>query len=358
VRREVQSDPRGFFSRHKHGAILDEVQNAPELLSYLQDIIDNDRISGADLGDGGDRGNGRWILTGSQNFALSASVSQSLAGRVGIIQLLPCGWAEVSRFNSPPATLDGALLTGGYPGILDQRISPTHFFAGYVATYIERDLRALTNVVDLATFQRFLELCSGRTAQLLNLSALASDAGITQPTAKAWLSILEASYVAFRLPSYHLNVTSRVVKTPKLHFNDSGLACWLLGIRSADQLRNHPLRGAIFESWAVSEIRKRRFNRGEPAGMYFYRDTHGSEADVLLATGSTPALIEIKAGQTILADTATSLDKVATRYDDARGQAPRYVIYGGEERKAIRNVQFIPWRAVQDVSWEAPSPPA
>ena len=242
------------------GAILDEIQNCPQITSYLQEIIDRDPAPG------------RWILTGSHNLSVMDSTSQSLAGRSAVVHLLPLSRQEVVEFSHHPKSLNETLLTGGYPRILDRKLRPADWLSSYVATYLERDVRSLSNIGDLVTFQRFAQLSAGRISQLLNLSSLAADCGISQPTAKAWASVLEASFIAFRLPSYHGNISKRLIKMPKLHFYDTGLAAWLLGIREVDQLDVHPLRGAIFESWVVSEIIKQRFNRGEANGIYFFRD--------------------------------------------------------------------------------------
>ncbi len=223
VRAFAVADPRAFLAQYPDGAVVDEVQRAPDLPSYLQELIDSDPRPG------------RFILTGSRNLALLRTVSQSLAGRTAVLHLLPLANNEVRRFESHPATLEDALFTGGYPAILDRRIHPSDWLAGYVATYLERDARAVGNITDLEVFQRFVELCAGRTAQLLNYSSLAADCGVSQPTAKAWLNVLEASFLVFRLRPFHANLRKRLVKTPKLHFHDPGLACWLLGIRSAER---------------------------------------------------------------------------------------------------------------------------
>ena len=229
------------------------------MLSYLQGVIDKNPA------------HGHWILSGSQNLSLLESVSQSLAGRTEVHQLLPLTWSEIRRFPQHPASLEEALFGGGYPRIFDQELDPSAWIRSYVATYLERDVRTISNIGDLTTFQRFVELCAGRSAQLLNYSSLANDCGISQPSAKAWFSILEASFIAFHLPAFNANLRKRLVKMPKLYFYDTGLACWLLGIREPQQLRSHPLRGAIFETWVVSEILKHRVNRGETRGLSFYR---------------------------------------------------------------------------------------
>jgi predicted AAA+ superfamily ATPase len=331
-------DPRSFLDQFPEGAVLDEIQRVPHLLSYLQPRIDDDPTPG------------RWVLTGSQNLALLESVSQSLAGRSALLELLPLVRDEVVRFDSFPTTLDEALLTGGYPRILEQRLDPVDWLAAYVATYVERDVRSVSNVGDLVTYQRMLELAAGRTAQLLNYSALASDVGVSQPTAKAWLSVLETTYVVFRLPAFHANLRKRLVKQPRLHFVDSGLACWLLGIRSTDQLRLHPLRGAIFESWVASEILKHRRNAGESVGLSHYRDRHGAEVDLVVDRPAGPVLVEVKAARTV----SPSLYSAAIRVADELSGEHRteiVVVYGGDELQRRERVTLLPWDRIGDLTW-------
>jgi len=338
VRRFALEDPRAFLAQFPDGAVLDEIQRAPELTSYLQPIIDADPAPG------------RWILTGSQHFALLESVSQSLAGRSAVFHLLPLTWQEVCRFDRQPASLDEALLGGGYPRIYDRQLDPAEWLSAYVATYVERDVRQVANVGDLVTFQRFVSLCAGRTAQLLNFSNLAADAGVAQPTAKAWLSILEASFIAFRLPAWSGNLRKRLVKMPKLHFYDSGLACWLLGIRDAAQLRSHPLRGAIFESWAVAEIAKHRANAGENAGLYFYRDRNGVEADLLVEGAGGLVVVEVKAGETVTTDLLSPARRIAGVLGARVTGLPR-IVYGGDARQDRGDCRLLPWNAIPPADW-------
>jgi hypothetical protein len=338
VRRFALEDPRAFLAQFPDGAVLDEIQRAPELTSYLQPIIDADPAPG------------RWILTGSQHFALLESVSQSLAGRSAVFHLLPLTWQEVCRFDRQPASLDEALLGGGYPRIYDRQLDPAEWLSAYVATYVERDVRQVANVGDLVTFQRFVSLCAGRTAQLLNFSNLAADAGVAQPTAKAWLSILEASFIAFRLPAWSGNLRKRLVKMPKLHFYDSGLACWLLGIRDAAQLRSHPLRGAIFESWAVAEIAKHRANAGENAGLYFYRDRNGVEADLLVEGAGGLVVVEVKAGETVTTDLLSPARRIAGVLGARVAGLPR-IVYGGDARQDRGDCRLLPWNAIPPADW-------
>ena len=256
----VASDPRGFLADHPDGAVIDEFQRVPELASSLQVAIDEDPRPG------------RWILSGSQNLAVARTVSQSLAGRTDVLTLLPLSRREVRRFADPPATLDEALLHGGYPRIVDRGLTPHEWFRGSVATSVKRDVRQITQIGDLETFKRFLALCAGRTSQLLNLSSLAADVGVSQPTARSWLSVLEATFIVHLLPAWHANVRKRLVKRPRLHFVDTALACWLLGISETDQLRMHPLRGPLFETWMVTEALEHRLNTGLPGGPAHYRD--------------------------------------------------------------------------------------
>ena len=338
IRRFAMQDPRGFLRQFKGGAILDEIQRCPELPSYLQVMVDEDRTKG------------KWILTGSQNLTLLESISQSLAGRTAVLHLLPLSYNEVQRFEQYDTDLNEVIVTGGYPAILDQEVSPSDWHSSYVATYIERDIRNISKITDLAVFQRFVELCAGRTGQLLNLSSLAVDAGVSQPTAKAWINVLETSFIIFRLPPFFGNLRKRIVKMPKLFFYDSGLVCWLLGIRSAEQLISHPLRGAIFETWAISEILKHRANKGVQAGTFFYRDSHGQEIDLVIDNGVQFTLIEAKAGQTISEDTL----KTSLKYGNVLGRtkpAKTIVVYGGEKLNTVDDIMFLPWDKISEQAW-------
>lgn len=318
--------------------MLDEVQRVPDLLSHLQGIIDADPVPG------------RWILCGSQNLSLIESVSQSLAGRTAVHHLLPLSWDETRRFPKYPAGLDEALFTGGYPRIFDRSLNPSDWLRSYVATYIERDVRSIVRIGDLTTFQRFVELCAGRTAQLLNYSSLAGDCGISQPTAKSWFSILEASFIAFHLPSFKANLRKRLVKMPKLFFYDTGLACWLLGIREPGQLRAHPLRGPLFETWVVSEVLKHRTHRGSSGGLSFYRDSRGVELDLLVDEPDILTLIETKSAAT----PKSSLLKVARRVRQSIvGLRPRcdlVLVHGGETHQQRTDSRLVPWRMVRSAA--------
>ncbi|MDE0658360.1 MAG: ATP-binding protein [Gammaproteobacteria bacterium] len=328
-------DPRAFLAQFPDGAVIDEVQRVPDLLSYLQGAIDDDPEPG------------RWILSGSQNLALIASVSQSLAGRTALHQLLPLSWNEVGRFPNPPATLEEAILSGGYPRIFDEQLDPSDWLRSYVGTYIERDVRAISNVGDLSAFQRFLALCAGRTGQLLNYSSLADDCGITQPSAKSWFSILEASFVAFHLPVFSGKIRKRLIKMPKLYFYDSGLACWLLGIREPEQLVSHPLRGALFETWVVSEVLKHRTHRGETRGLSYYRERGGGELDLVVDDPNGVTLIEAKSAQTPSSSLFDGARRIRSHLDDVGTPSEMVVVYGGDEyRRNSDGSRLVPWREI------------
>ena len=338
VRAFAAEDPRSFLAQYPDGAIIDEVQRVPDLPAYLQGMIDADPRPG------------RWILTGSQNLALAASVSQSLAGRTAIHHLLPLARREVVRFAQHPRTLEQALLAGGYPRIFDEDLDPSEWLRSYVATYVERDVRTIRQVGDLATFQRFVELCAGRTGQLINQLSLASDCGVSQPTARAWLGILEASFIIFRLQPFYRNLGKRLIKTPKLHFYDTGLACWLIGIRTPQQLRTHPLRGAIFETWVVSEIVKHRLNQGETRGLFFYRNRDGAEVDLVIEHSSRLTLIEAKSSQTPSASLFGGALRVQRHLTAALLKSDIAVVYGGAESQNRTVGRLIPWYSVHEVA--------
>ncbi|MDE0717718.1 MAG: ATP-binding protein [Rhodospirillaceae bacterium] len=343
VRAFAAEDPRAFLAQLPDGAVIDEVQRVPDLCPYLQGIIDAEPAPG------------RWILTGSQNISLLENVSQSLAGRTAIYNLLPLSHREILRFPRRPKTLDVTLFAGGYPRIFDRELDPADWLGSYIAAYIERDVRTVSNIGDLATFQRFVALCAGRTAQLLNYASLAGDCGITQPTARAWLSVLETGFIAFRLPPFHGNLRKRLVKMPKLHFYDTGLVCWLLGIRTHDQLRSHPLRGAIFESWVVSEIAKHRINRGETGGLSFYRDSNGAEADLVIEHPSRLTIVEAKSAATASSDLFAGARRVQRHFAQQSRPCSLIVAYGGERTEHREAGDLIPWRDLHRAGFlEAP----
>jgi predicted AAA+ superfamily ATPase len=341
VRDFAVKDPRGFLAALPNGAVIDEVQRAPDLFSYLQSEVD-ERPSP-----------GRFILTGSQNLALTASITQSLAGRTGQLELYPPSWAELKRFSSVPTDLFTLLWTGAYPRIFDRSIPPDQWLADYVATYVQRDVRQLLNVGDLRAFTSFLSLVAGSTAAEIRLSRLGADSGISHNTARSWLSVLEASYLIFRLPGWYPNFRKQVVKSAKLHFVDSGIACYLLGIREPEQLRTHPLRGAVFESWVVAEILKQAAHGGKRAEMFHYRDSGGLEVDLVSGSPQSALLTEVKSGATVASDFTTSLDKLAgsLRGRDAGARVQSRVVYGGELPNRRGTTQIIPWHAIDQSEW-------
>jgi len=329
VRRMALEDPRGFLARLPDGGVLDEVQRVPELLSYLQSHIDADGRMGL------------FLLTGSQQFGLMAGITQSLAGRTAFIELLPLSISELSNAGIAPNMLDDMLFNGGYPPLYDRQLSPNNWFPAYVTAYVERDVRQLLKVQDLEVFQRFVRLCAGRSGQLLNLSTLAADCGVTHNTAKAWISVLEASYLLFQLRPHHHNFNKRLVKSPKLYFYDVGLLCWLLGIREAGQLATHPLKGHIFETMIVSECMKKYLNRGEKPPLYFWRDSNGNEVDLIVDTGTGLMPVEIKSGQTVNRDFFTGLEKWM-RLGGTLANAPT-LIYGGTDSYAHKGINIVAW---------------
>lgn len=326
TREFAERDPRAFLARFRGGAILDEAQRAPALLSYLQSAVDRERAPG------------RFVLTGSQQFGLLSGVSQSLAGRAALIHLLPFSLAELDAAHRPPS-LEDLLWRGLYPRVIAQRAPPRAWYPDYAATYVERDVRQLVNVRDLGGFRRFVRMCAARTGQLLNLSALAADCGITHNTARAWISVLEASYLVHLLPPHHRNFGKRLVKAPKLYFIDTGLAASLVGIRDAKELEIHPMRGALFETWAVAELLKRRFNGGRPADLYFWRDSSGLEVDIVAERGGKLHALEIKSGTTIASDWIAALGRIAKLTG-----AATTLLYGGADSQVRTGVKVFGWR--------------
>lgn len=282
------SDPVGFIHQNQGGVILDEIQRAPELCSQIQVCVDKNKQKG------------EFILTGSQNLSVRQAINQSLAGRTTILELFPFSFAERKSF--PAKSLQQILFEGFYPPIFDRQLEANVFLKDYIATYVERDVRELENIKDLSLFKKFLGLCAGRTGQLLNLSNLSNEVGVSSTTLKSWLTILEATYVVFLLQPFYKNRNKRLVKTPKLYFYDTGLAAHLLGIRQKEQLINHPLQGALFENMMVGEIKKQIANKDYQFEVYFYRDNKGCEVDLIIDLGTKLIPIEIKMAETYSAN--------------------------------------------------------
>ena len=320
-------DPRGFLQEYPERTILDEAQRVPEMFSYLQTHTDNQNK------------NGQFILTGSQHFLLSEGISQSLAGRTGILHLMPLSIEEIKPAADVP--LESFLIKGGYPRVHANTIAPSDFFPGYTATYLERDIRLIKNISNLSGFERFLRLCAGRVGQLVNLSSLADDVGISHNTVKSWLSLLETSFIVFLLQPHHKNFNKRLVKMPKLYFGDSGLLCSLLGIENERQLSSHYLRGHIFESAIIAELIKYRYNRGQRGNCYFWRDRHGREIDCIIEKAHDDLLpIEIKSGRTVSQD----YFKGIRYWQKLTGRTDGYIVYAGQNRQSRQPATVLPWR--------------
>lgn len=335
VRAFAQTDPRGFLRAYPDGAILDEIQHARELPAYLQGVVDERQDPG------------RYILTGSEQFEVLNRISQSLAGRTALVKLLPFSLEEMAP-HFPAAPPEQWIFSGFYPRIHDRGLPPTQALGDYFETYVQRDLRALVAIGDAAAFERFVRLAATRCGQILNLAGLASDAGISHSTARRWLSLLQASYIAFELQPWFRNIGKRLVKSPKLYFYDVGLAAYLLGAQSAAHVRAHPLRGALFENLVVVEVLKWFLHRARRDGMHFYRDSHGNELDLLLELGTGVYPIEVKAGETVAADAFRGLRAFARLYDapPPNGGA---LVYAGEEEQLRSDGWVVPFRRIHEL---------
>jgi predicted AAA+ superfamily ATPase len=327
----VTNDPRGFLQSSTDGLVIDEAQRSPKLFSYLQTISDEDPRPG------------RFILTGSQQFGLLSGIGQSLAGRVGILQLLPFSIAELTSAGVEPSDLDSLLYKGAYPPLYDRPVAPAQWYSSYVMTYVERDLRQIVNVRDLAAFQRFLRMCAARVGQLLNLSSLAADCGVTHNTARSWLSILEASYIVFLLQPHFRNFGKRLVRSPKLYFHDPGLAAWLLSVQDPAHLSIHPQRGGLFESLIVGELLKARFNKALPSNLFFWRNSKGEEVDLIVDKGEDLIPVEIKSGRTLNADYFRGLERWRGL---SQSTTDGYLVYGGDTEARNLSTVVVPWRDV------------
>lgn len=326
----AREDPRAFLRQAAGGAIIDEIQRVPELLSYLQGIVDADRRMG------------QFILTGSSQFELIESITQSLAGRTSMLTLLPFSLAELQQAKRAPASVDELLYTGLFPPIYDRMIEPHIWIQDYIGTYMERDVRQILNIQDLATFQRFIQLCAGRIGQLLNLSSLASDTGISRVTAQSWLSVLQASHLIFIVRPWFNNTSKRFIKTPKLYFSDPGLAAWFLGIRNAGHVTAHPQRGALFENWVMTELLKAQTNSGHKPSLYFLRDKEGHEVDAIIETApDTLQAVEVKSGETVASDSFAGFDYWRSHL--AGKNLVPWLVHGGTAFQQREKACVLPW---------------
>lgn len=337
IREFCKTDPRGFLSSHPEHSIIDEAQRVPELFSYLQTQVDKSGESG------------QYVLSGSQNFQLMKSISQSLAGRCAVLKLLPFSQKELQSARLLPKDVYEYIYTGGYPRIYDKHIPPARYYADYFETYVPRDIRNLENIGDLLLFTRFIKLCAGRIGQLVNISSLANDCGISSTTATRWLSLLETSFIIYKLKPDFRNFSKRLMKAPKLYFTDTGLACYLLGLKNAEQLAFHYLRGNLFENTVINAFVYNEYNRGNEPDFSYWRDKTGLEID-LLKTGITQdgtetiEAYEIKSGETMSFDYFSNMEKWAKLPGNTRNA--KTVIYAGKKRFATKYGTVIPWNKV------------
>jgi uncharacterized protein len=331
IQEYATTDPRGFLNQYKRGAILDEIQKAPQLFSYLQQILDETKTKGL------------FILTGSNNFLLQQNISQTLSGRIAYLQLLPLSLEEIRAAGKLKTDYKGHILQGGYPEVVAKKILPADWYAGYISTYVERDLRQLKNINNLSLFVKLLRLCAGRTGQILNLTSLSNDCGIDQKTVASWLSILQSSYVIYLLKPYYNNFNKRIIKAPKLYFYDTGIACSLLGINAAKQLASHAAKGSLFENMMIIELLKKSLDKGLTDTLYYWRDKTGNEVDLLIDLAGNLTAIELKAGETVSTDFFKGLHYFSTLID---GKIKQRLIYGGAQiQKRSDGILVSPWNA-------------
>ena len=326
IRMAAETDPRGFLQNLPEGGILDEIQRLPTLLSYIQGIVDKSKQKGM------------FILTGSHQPDLHYSVSQTLAGRTAILSLLPFSLPELKSYHKNIETFN-LMIKGSFPRVHEEKLKPGRFFNAYLQTYVERDVRALINLKNLSQFQRFIVLLAGRIGQIVNYTSLSNDIGVSATTIKNWISVLKASFVVFELPPFFTNIRKRVVKSPKIYFSDVGLAAFVLGIETPDQLRRDPLRGGLYENFVILEILKAHLNCGKRPELFFYRDTHGNEVDLLVRQARTFIPIEIKSAATFTSGFLKGIDrfKKAADYDVAQG----FVLYNGSEKYTLKGTRVM-----------------
>ena len=323
-------DTRGFLAQYGEGAIFDEAQRVPELFSYLQQVLDEDPQKG------------KFILTGSNNFLLQENISQSLAGRIGYLYLLPFSTEEIRAITDKEQSLEDTIYKGGYPPIYEGGIAPDKWLPNYIRTYVERDVRQIKNVSNLGAFERFVKLCAGRIGQLLNLNSLANETGVDAKTIASWISVLESSFIIYLLKPHHQNFNKRLVKMPKLYFYDTGLACSLLGIHNSEQLTSHPSMGNLFENHIITDMIKSRYNKNEAMNLYFWRDNVGNEMDVVIDNAGNLYPIEIKSGKTIVPE----FFKNFKFWQKMSGIDGGTIIYGGEQiQKRSNGLNVVPWNS-------------
>jgi predicted AAA+ superfamily ATPase len=323
-------DPQGFIKQYNQHVIIDEAQYAPELFSYIQENVDENRI------------NGKFILTGSQNFLLTQSISQSLAGRTAVFTLHPFSYEELKNTGYQVKELNEILFKGLYPGLYTEDLNPMYWYPSYLSTYLERDVRNIKNITNLTDFRRFLRICAARTGQIVNFSNIAADIGVSHPTIKSWISVLESSFIIYLLPPFYKNYNKRLVKSPKLYFLDTGLVCSLLGINDKNQLIDHFMKGPLFETFIISEIIKERTNRFLPVNIYYWRDNVGNELDCIQEEGNYLNVIEIKSGATI----NNSFFKAFKYFDKIQiGIEKRFrIIYGGDQDQMRTKYNIRSWK--------------
>lgn len=335
MRAYANQDPRGFLASYGVKLIIDEAQYAPDLFSYIQLSVDELREAGL------------YILTGSQHFLMSEKISQSLAGRVAVFVLLPFSHPEIESGGFPDANVEERMFRGAFPDLYARNTPPQLFYSSYIQTYLERDVRQLLNVGDLSTFQSFMKVCAGMSGQQLNMTAISVEIGVSVPTVKRWLSVLETSFAVFLQRPYYRNFQKRLVKTPRLFFYDTGLVCYLLGIQSAAQLDNYYQKGAIFENWIVAELIKWRHHHGIRPDVYFWRDKTGHEVDCVLEEGGVLKLAEIKSGKTIKPDFFKNLEYI--QQNEGLPKSQSFLLYGGEERQKRQKATVLGWRHFWEV---------
>ena len=335
-RQEAIEDPRGFLNKFKEGVILDEIQRTPDLTSYIQEYVDSDTNKKR-----------KYILTGSQQFEVTNSINQSLAGRTALLRLLPFSYEEIYSEVKGIPSIAKLIYTGFYPRIHDQQINPTDALSAYVSTYIERDVRSISNIKNMNSFERFLGLCAANVGCLLDYTRLSNDVGVDQETIKSWISVLEASYICFTLKPHLTNYRKRLTKSPKLYFYDVGLASYLIGIREESQLENHPLRGNLFENYVVADLLKSFWHRGDYRNLFFFRDSSGNEVDILFEQGAKVSLIEVKSGKTLSKEQFKGLEfykkmKLGSVLNS-------YLVYGGENTETKYENTIIPRSCINEI---------